>query len=266
MLVAVLTNGQSPSQQVTAYQYYFDNDPGVGVVGNGGIINITPAASFNSTVAVPISNTLSSGLHNLFVRMQDNNGNWSIAERRSFFLEPDISNMVTAYQYYFDNDPGVGVAGNGAIVNITPTANFNSTVAVTIPNSLSIGFHNLFVRMRDNNGAWSIAERSTYITLRVFIEGFYLEARKMRAVADPVNYPLLCDTIGVELHDANAPYGLVKSARGTIDTEGYGLFVFQGNLESNRFYLSIKSRNAVETWSKLPLTIGSNTGFDFTGQ
>ncbi|MBK7854967.1 MAG: hypothetical protein IPJ79_08740 [Bacteroidetes bacterium] len=53
--------------------------------------------------------------------------------------------LVAAYQYYFDTDPGVGIAGNGAIVPITPTANFNQTVAITTP-ALSAGLHTLYVR------------------------------------------------------------------------------------------------------------------------
>src|SRR5207249_2829770 len=83
----------------------------------GAIVNITPTANFNSTISIPIPGTLGNGLHNLYVRMKDNKGDWSIAERRPFIIEPLSSNMtVTAYQYFFDTDPGVGVAGNGAIV------------------------------------------------------------------------------------------------------------------------------------------------------
>ncbi|MBK8685412.1 MAG: hypothetical protein IPN26_10675 [Bacteroidetes bacterium] len=37
-IVRCCLNNLNRSQQITAYQYYFDTDPGVGIAGNGAIV------------------------------------------------------------------------------------------------------------------------------------------------------------------------------------------------------------------------------------
>jgi hypothetical protein len=154
----------SSNLNVVAYQYYFDNDPGIGNAGNGGIVAVTPASNYSATVAINVSNTLTDGLHDLYVRVQDNFGRWSIIERRTFLIQTLTSNLnVVAYQYYFDNDPGVGIAGNGGIVSVTPASNYSATVAINVSNTLTDGLHDLYVRAKDNFGRWSITERRTFL-------------------------------------------------------------------------------------------------------
>jgi hypothetical protein len=53
--------------------------------------------------------------------------------------------QVAAIQYYYDTDPGVGIAGNGAVIQFTPTTNYNQTLSLTLP-VLNNGFHNLYIR------------------------------------------------------------------------------------------------------------------------
>jgi hypothetical protein len=152
------------TENITAYQYFFDTDPGVGVSGNGALVAVTPTANYSATVAITVPNTLTNGFHNLYVRTRDESGEWSLTERRLFIIQTVTGTEdITDYQYYFDTDPGVGIAGNGAIVPVTPTANFTSTVAITVPNTLSNGFHNLYVRTRDVSGQWSLTERRLFI-------------------------------------------------------------------------------------------------------
>jgi len=154
---------QPPTEQVTAIQYYFNTDPGVGVDGNGGIITVTPDADINETFSITVSNTLSTGFHNLYIRAKDEHGRWSLAVRKPFIIQSlNYSENIVAYQYFFDADPGVGVAGNGAVVPITPTSDLNTTLAISLP-SLTPGFHNLYIRMKDISGQWSLTERRPFI-------------------------------------------------------------------------------------------------------
>jgi len=101
------------------------------------------------------------------------------------------------------------------------------------------------------------------LNLKVFIEGYYTNGA-MTAVVDPINYPNLCDTITVELHDTTSPYNVVETATSTIDINGNGVFTFSPAISGNSYYIVVKTRNGVETWSKLPVTFGAVTNFDFT--
>ncbi len=106
------------------------------------------------------------------------------------------------------------------------------------------------------------------LNLKAFIEGFYTGGGQMQAVlnnSDPVLFPLnYCDTITVVLHEANAPYNLVTSKQTILLTNGNALVQFPGSLINGSYYIVLQHRNSIETWSKLPVTFGSNTSFDFT--
>ena len=75
----------------------------------------------------------------------------------------------------------------------------------------------------------------------------------MHAITDAVNYPLLCDTITVELHYPTPPYGLAFQTTGTIDVFGYGQLFFPDEVHMQHYYLVVRYRNALETWSKIPV-------------
>ncbi|MBK8552436.1 MAG: hypothetical protein IPL53_15745 [Ignavibacteria bacterium] len=62
-------------------------------------------------------------------------------------------------------------------------------------------------------------------------------------------YPL-SDTISVLLRDTRAPYDILETKKILIDTSGAGSSVFTIPVEHHRYYLVIKHRNSIETWSK----------------
>lgn len=106
---------------------------------------------------------------------------------------------------------------------------------------------------------------SVNLNLKLFISGFYSGGGNMVAVVDAVNHPTLCDTISVELHSTTSPYNLAYSVTGTISTTGNGSFVFPGAVLGNSYYIAIRHRNSMETWTKNPVLFNSSTvNFDFT--
>jgi subtilase family serine protease len=151
------------TENIIAYQYYFDTDPGVGVNGNGAVVAISQINTFSATLNITVPSNLSSGIHTLYVRAQDVSGQWSLAERRVFYVNSSqLSEAIIAYQYFFDTDPGVGVAGNGAVIPVAPVNNFSSVVNISLPTNLNAGIHSLFIRGQDVSGQWSLAERRVF--------------------------------------------------------------------------------------------------------
>ena len=162
-------SAQNQTQQVTAIQYFYNNDPGVGVAGNGAIVSVTPSASISQLFSLGLPSSLTNGINQLYIRARDESGQWSIAERRTFYLFPTpVTKDIAEIQYYFDADPGAGVSGNGAIIPVTPSSAINQMLAITIPGTLNSGFHNLFVRTSDVSGRWSIAERRTFYIFNTY--------------------------------------------------------------------------------------------------
>ncbi|MBK9317739.1 MAG: hypothetical protein IPM91_02105 [Bacteroidetes bacterium] len=62
-------------------------------------------------------------------------------------------------EYYFDTDPG---HGNGTAIAFTPSDSVSYTGSFQLPIGLSDGFHYLYIRTRDSDGKWSLAERRNF--------------------------------------------------------------------------------------------------------
>ncbi len=139
---------------ITAGEYFFDTDPGVG---SGTAFSVTtPDDTISKTLSIATPSGMADGKHILYVRTRSG-GKWSIAQGRDFFVLPRIN----ATEYFFDNDPGVG---NGVALSVSPvsdTVNGNYSISTT---GLSGGQHRLYVRSRSVSGRWSIAqERAFYV-------------------------------------------------------------------------------------------------------
>jgi gliding motility-associated-like protein len=59
---------------------------------------------------------------------------------------------ITRVEYYFDSDPGFG---NGVSIPLTVAADITLNFSVPL-NTISEGFHLLYIRTKSNNGLWSI--------------------------------------------------------------------------------------------------------------
>lgn len=185
--------------KIKSAEYYFDSDPGPG---NGIKIedpqldlldenDLGDWVSLSITLdpenpAQPDPNAfrdLVDGFHKLYVRFQDEDGNWSDSSARTFHKGPlpaadTAIRTITAFEYYFDTDPGQGNAARvdnddpiiGNLIEISAGAESNPLLSHEIPreiekegeenikilDALEPGFHKLFVRVRDSKGDWSV--------------------------------------------------------------------------------------------------------------
>ena len=103
------------------------------------------------------------------------------------------------------------------------------------------------------------------LNLRVFISGLYRGNRLMTATVDTSRYPTLSDTVTVELHRSTTPYGIAEAMTGTISTSGYGNFIFSLATLGNSYYIVVRHRSSLATWSRTPVLFNSSHMiFDFT--
>ncbi|MDQ3021651.1 MAG: FG-GAP-like repeat-containing protein [Bacteroidota bacterium] len=98
---------------------------------------------------------------------------------------------------------------------------------------------------------------SGLISLKVIMEGFY---------NNQTNNMRLSDTAKIYLRNSLSPYSNIDSSEAVIDANSFtGLFQIMHALSGN-YYIVVKHRNTIETWSNTPLSYISNTtvNFDFT--
>jgi hypothetical protein len=91
------------------------------------------------------------------------------------------------------------------------------------------------------------------LNLTALIEGFYNTSSM-----NP-------DTVTVELHNVNSPYALIESKKGMLGSNGNGIFYFSKAVEGTNYYIAVKHRNSLETWSAAGNSFSSSVlSYDFT--
>ncbi|MFN8165848.1 MAG: putative metal-binding motif-containing protein [Bacteroidia bacterium] len=102
------------------------------------------------------------------------------------------------------------------------------------------------------------------IHVKCFIQGYFDGVSAMRAVADPLGSPSVCDTLRLDLADSDNPSTILFTATSTVSTSGQAIFRFPSSIDGTKFYFIFRHRSALETWSGESLTATDQAFFDFT--
>ncbi len=137
-------SSQLTPSNITAAEYFFDNDPGRG---GGTAIPLTSNSQVQLNFIADLS-TLSPGIHTLFSRVKDSYNNWGFPIGKTFWVEAQASTNpnITAAEYFMDSDPG---RGNGTAVSVVPGQSIVTSFRVNLT-QFNSGFHILFIRVRDS--------------------------------------------------------------------------------------------------------------------
>jgi hypothetical protein len=106
---------------------------------------------------------------------------------------------------------------------------------------------------------------TTTLNLTCFIQGYWDGSSGMVPVLANQVVPTTlnaCDSIDVEIRDALSPYAVVAATRAVLQQNGTAICSFP--LLNGDYYIAVKHRNAVETWSANPVTIGTNASYNFS--
>jgi len=135
-------------EAIDRFEYFLDADPGVG----NGNVSVVPASFTAELTNIPVGiSGLATGVHMVHVRFRDTSGVWSLTTVSKLalvsvdisFPEGQAADSISAMEYFFDEDPGVG---NGILITVPATADLeNYTFAADI-SMLADGMHGLFVR------------------------------------------------------------------------------------------------------------------------
>ena len=104
------------------------------------------------------------------------------------------------------------------------------------------------------------------LRLVVLLQGLYVSGHTMTATLYNLGLnsdPTASDSIIVELHDQFDPSVVVQSIAVLLHIDGSAIAHFPYAVFGGTYYIAIHHRNSIATWSKLPVTLGLNTIFDF---
>jgi hypothetical protein len=219
-------------QGLSKAEYFFDNDPGFG---NGVSINLSGNPdSINQNFSIPIG-SLSQGFHNLFFRVKNTQGKWAMYMGRRFFVLPSPSNTINGpiskAEYFFDSDPGFG---NGTPINISPTSDsLSQNIAVPI-SGLTVGFHNLFFRVKSNQGKWSM-----YMGRRFYVLPNLVAPSSKKII----NAEYFFDTDPGVGNGVDLPIGQIG------DSVSFSSVLNVGNLSLGSHVISVRVQDSSRVWS-----------------
>ncbi|MFZ1320725.1 MAG: FG-GAP-like repeat-containing protein [Ignavibacteria bacterium] len=93
------------------------------------------------------------------------------------------------------------------------------------------------------------------LNLTMLIQGFYNSSTDV----------MVQDTVIVYLRNSTLPYAVVDSAKVYLNSSGTGVFSFQNAANGVNYFLHLKHRNSIETWSKTAQTFTANSmTYNFT--
>jgi hypothetical protein len=139
----------------------------------------------------------------------------------------------------------------------TPLATSTSlTYTDTSPIS---GLYYYFILAQDIHGNYSpvsVTQRpAVTLNLTMLIQGFYNSSTDL----------MVRDTSVVYLRSSTSPYAKVDSAKAYLSNTGAGNFYFTNAANGVSYYLQLKQRNTLETWSKITQQFaGSILTYNFT--
>jgi hypothetical protein len=170
------TNG-TPGNIVAA-EYYIDTDD-LGV-GNQNALTITPGMSIDEEFTIETTG-LEEGLHVLHIRVQDADDTWSLYKRAYFYVQNPNSNAtatpITAAEYFFDTDPGVGTATS---ITVTEGFNIDEDLVIQVPEAMIEGEHYLYLRVQNQDNTWSLYKRALFtVDSTVSVEDFNSDSFKI---------------------------------------------------------------------------------------
>ncbi|PSG88717.1 T9SS type A sorting domain-containing protein [Aurantibacter aestuarii] len=158
LIVLLFTSFGSAQDDIDLIEYFFDNDPGLGLATP---LDINPDAEIiNSSFSISTSG-LTEGTHRLFIRTIKQDGTIGLYEHKTFRIYPTPDNNtadIVEMEYFFNTDPGVG---NGFVLDVTDAANIDEVITLNT-SSLPVGTHRAFVRVKNADDTYSIYEHKTF--------------------------------------------------------------------------------------------------------
>ena len=105
------------------------------------------------------------------------------------------------------------------------------------------------------------------LNLKTVIQGYYQGTQTMSSTLLNQGQPnsiTQTDSIQVELRQTVAPYNIAYLVSGVLQTNGNFDCYLPSTVNGNSYYVVVKHRNALETWSSSPLLFSTITSYDFS--
>ncbi len=161
---APTTDPELPPSPIAAMEFFYNTDNGPGT---GTPITFTNNYPEADVVNSNLANSLPVGWHTIHVRGKNQNNQWGFYESRKIYIRDgfvagtDAVSPITQFEYFVDNDPGVGLSTFNFAKN-PPSLAVDTTDAALNVGVLPLGPHKIFIRAKNQNGQWGMSEQANF--------------------------------------------------------------------------------------------------------
>ena len=132
---------------------------------------------------------------------------------------------------------------------------FEAGSALTIDSGADISADEIIMNGTYTGGGTINGNSAYVLNLTVLIEGFYNSSTDT----------MVGDTVRVYLRNLSSPYAIVDSSACYLSSSGIGTLIFSNAFNGTNYYLDIRHRNSIETWSAAGQSFTSFFGtYDFS--
>lgn len=186
-----------------------------------------------------------------------------------FVIRPDCAPVITSFQPTTLSAGALATINGKQLTNAT-SVTFNAlsssysilsdtVITATVPPAATAGP----IAVTNSCGTtassanYSVVSNASY-NVRFFLEGLYIAPTHMINSAGSA-----ADSVTVELYSTSSPYSNIFSIKTIVSTAGDLICTVPGSLIGRNYWLCIKHRNSMETWSKNPVTVTHNGFYSF---
>jgi hypothetical protein len=234
------------AQNITRLEYSID---GFVAEGNGTALEIPGDTNeLDTELNIDISG-LESGIHTIHFRAMNENGVWSFAAERSFYIpEEPVTDGIVAVEYSIDE---AVKEGDGNLIALSNSTNHLDSIFQLDISEFEPGIHNIYMRAKNKMGVWSLpAERTFVITESdtTKIENIYYrfynddsESTWMTASVDPARENVDSTImLSIAALDLSENYTVELYAQNSKGVRGYSVFLEDLSLRQNNAPESLK--------------------------
>lgn len=229
-----IANAQSTSK----VEYFWDNDPGYG---NGTVVSATTG---DNNVTIDFSK-VDCGVHTLWIRAQDNKGNWSQTIGKPILINKNVATTISKIEYFWDKDPGYDKA---TPINAVSLGNNECGIDIS---DIETGAHLFCLRAKDDTGEWStVISKPIYIfstnplitAMEYFIDSDPGEENGIKvdiSSQSTVNFTIDTDALSLGNHQLNVRIKDCYGKWSVLSSEPFEI-IDAGGVESVEFTMPIK--------------------------
>jgi subtilisin-like proprotein convertase family protein len=221
------------------------------------------SSTFGSTVNILIN--VPTTARNGYVRLR-------VAATNSSSSDPCGGNIFGEYEDY---DLIISGGVNNPNIVWSPATNLSSANGISVNASSMMSSTTYTVTVSDDGGCTNTSTQTitisscgnaTQTNVKLFIQGYYSGLNTMTTALTNQGQPStagICDTVMIELRDKVNTNTLVASSKSLLQTNGNVSASFAA-IPKGYYYIVIKHRNGLETWSASPTLITNTSTYDFS--